>query len=272
MTTVNISRLLLIAVFILLMSLIIIELVYGNSVSVSSSAEYMWYYLPHESGIQPKPMEKASYLKEHIKNHDVYYVGDPDEKIIYITFDDCPANGNIPAILDTLEKYHATAAFFMTEEYIRKYPDVIRRIVNDGCLICNHTADHICVTRLSLKKFEGELKGVEDAYKDATGLELPKYFRPPQGSFNENSLDCTEQLGYITVFWSFRYVDWEINNQPSEKSAISTILKETHPGEIALLHCQSKTNVKVLEKILAEWEKLGYSFKSLDYLTGKDVS
>lgn len=269
MSRIQILKLLLITSFVLIISLVIIEIIYGNSVSVSSGTEYMWYYLPHKSGEQPKPMEKASYLKEHINNHDVYYVGSPDEKVIYITFDDCPVNGNIPAILDTLEKHHATAAFFMTEAYMRKYPDVIRRIVNDGCLVCNHTADHLSVTRLSLAKFESEIKGVEDAYKDATGFDLPKFFRPPQGKFNENSLDYTEQLGYITVFWSFRYVDWEVNNQPSENKAISTILDATHPGEIALLHCQSKTNVKILEKLLTEWETLGYSFKSLDYLTGK---
>jgi peptidoglycan-N-acetylmuramic acid deacetylase len=264
----KILMILLAAVFFILSSLIMSGLFSNQLLTVSSQPEYMWYYLPHEQGMQPEPMEKAPYLKDHIKNHDVYYAGSPLEKVIYITFDDCPSNGNIPAILGVLEKHNATAAFFMTEKYIENYPDVIKRITDDGCLICNHTADHICVTRITLSKFESELKGVEDAFKKATGRELQRYFRPPQGMFNEDSLDYTQQLGYITVLWSFRYTDWDVANQPSESSAIKTILKETHPGEIALLHCQSKTNVKILDSVLDAWEELGYSFKSLDYLTG----
>jgi peptidoglycan-N-acetylmuramic acid deacetylase len=266
----KILMILLAAVFFILSSLIFSGLYSAQLLTVSSRPEYMWYYLPHEQCRQPEPMEKAQYLKELIKNHDVYYAGNPDEKVIYITFDDCPSNGNIPAILETLEKHNATAAFFMTEKYIESYPDVINRIVDDGCLVCNHTADHISVTRITLNKFESELKGVEDAFKEATGRELPKYFRPPQGMFNEDSLEYTQQLGYITIFWSFRYTDWDVGNQPSEYCAIKTILDETHPGEIALLHCQSKTNVKILDNVLAAWEELGYSFKSLDYLTGRE--
>ncbi len=234
-----------------------------NARPVSSSMSqtvYSWYYLPHKEGQQPEPMEKAKY----IRNYDALYVGAADEKIIYLTFDDCPNNDNIPTILDTLKKHHAGAAFFMTETYIRSHPDVIQRIVSEGSLVCNHTANHVLVTNLSFEKFQAELKGVEDAYFEVTGQQLPKYFRPPQGQFNEVTLSYTEQLGYTTVFWSFRYVDWEVNNQPSEQKAYDTIMGETHPGMIILLHSQSKTNVKILDKIMTDWESEGYTFKTLD--------
>ena len=230
-----------------------------------STAEYMWYYLPHESEMQPRPMEKAKY----IQNYNVLYVGEPEDKAIYLTFDDCPENGNIPGILDILEKHNASAAFFMTEAYIRKHPDIIRRIVSDGNLVCNHTSHHISVTRLSFEKFKAELRGVEEAYSEVTGQELPKFFRPPQGKFTELTLSYAEQLGYTTVFWSFRYVDWVVTNQPSEDRAFTTIMSETHPGEIALLHSQSKTNLRVLDKVLTAWEEKGYIFKSLDTLARK---
>ncbi len=230
------------------------------------SMEYMWYYIPAGHGKQPYPMEKARFIKKH----DVVYVGRPDRKVIYLTFDDCPENGNIPAILDVLEAHSATAAFFMTEVFIRRHPDVVRRMADDGYLVCNHTSHHVAVTRLSYEKFRAELKGVEDAYRSVTGKELAKYFRPPQGSFTERTLAYTEDLGYTTVFWSFRYVDWEVNSQPSEQKAFSTIIHETHPGAVVLLHCQSKTNVKVLDRVLDEWEQEGYVFDSLDDLTGGD--
>ncbi|MGI5850418.1 MAG: polysaccharide deacetylase family protein [Christensenellales bacterium] len=226
----------------------------------TSAQEFMWYYLPHEPNKQPLPMEKADY----IRNYNVLYVGPSEEKVIYLTFDDCPQNGNIPAILDTLEMHQAPAAFFMTETFIRKNPDIIRQIVDCGHLICNHTSHHVSVSRLSFEKFKAELKGVEDAYRDVTGLELPKYFRPPQGLFSESTLSYAEKLGYTIVFWSFRYVDWEVHNQPPEDKAFSAIMKETHPGEIILMHSQSKTNVKVLDKVLSAWEEQGYKFGSLD--------
>jgi peptidoglycan-N-acetylmuramic acid deacetylase len=234
----------------------------------AAAREFMWYYLPHDEEEQPEPMEKAGYLKDY----DVIYIGSPDRKVIYLTFDDCPENGNISSILDVLEEHHAPAAFFMTEVFIRKHPDVIRRIDGDGYLVCNHTAHHVSVTRLSFDKLKAEIKGVEDAFREVTGKELDKYFRPPQGKFNETSLSYTEELGYTTVFWSFRYTDWEVNNQPSEDAAYNTIMKETHPGEIVLLHCQSKTNVKVLDRVLDSWEQQGYTFGSIADIQKKQVS
>ena len=224
-----------------------------------SSREYLWYYLPHEPNTPPKPIEKAKYLDQY----GVLYVGPPDGDRLYLTFDDCPNNDNIEKILDTLEEHRASAAFFMTEDYIRRNPEVIRRIVNHGCLVGNHTASHARVTGISFEKFAAELKGVEDAYREATGQELPKYFRPPEGRFSEVTLDYARRLGYTTVFWSFRYEDWDTRAQMSEDLATLTILAETHPGEILLLHSQSKTNVRILDRLMDKWEEMGYTFPPL---------
>jgi len=225
----------------------------------ASTDEFMWYYLPHAADQPPKPMEKAGYISDY----DVLYLGDTGGKVIYLTFDDCPDNGNIPAILDVLEAHGATAAFFMNEAYIRDNPEVIQRIAGGGCLVCNHTAHHISMSHIAFEKFRAELKGVEDAYRDVTGEELPKFFRPPQGLFSETTLSYAQQLGYTTVFWSFRYTDWEVYSQPSDDTAFETIISETHPGEIALLHCQSRANVHVLDHVLTAWEEAGYRFGSL---------
>lgn len=227
--------------------------------SVLSSTEYLWYYLPHNPNQPPEPIEKAKYLG----NYDVIYVGPTDEKALYLTFDDCPNNDNISKILDTLKEHNATASFFMTEDYIRQYPDVIRRIVDEGSIVCNHTSSHGSVTGLSFERFRSELEGVEDAYREAAGQDLPKFFRPPQGRFSEVTLSYAEKLGYTTVFWSFRYEDWNDHHQPSADQAFKTIISETHPGEILLLHSQSSTNVKILGRLMDAWEEQGYEFKSI---------
>ena len=116
---------------------------------------------------------------------------------------------------------------------------------------------------MTFEKFKAELAGVEDAYREATGEELPKFFRPPQGLFSEKTLSYAKELGYTTVFWSFRYEDWDLCNQPSDEKAYATIIGETHPGEIALLHAQSSANVRVLDRVLTAWEEAGYTFGSL---------
>jgi peptidoglycan-N-acetylmuramic acid deacetylase len=230
-----------------------------TSESMLSSTEYLWYYLPHNPNEPPRPIEKAKYLDQY----DVLYLGPTVDKALYLTFDDCPNNDNIPKILDVLEKHGVSAAFFMTEDYIRKKPDVIRRIVTGGSLVCNHTASHVHVTGINFEKFAAELKGVEDAYREVTGQELPKFFRPPQGLFSEVTLDYTQRLGYTTVFWSFRYEDWDTHHQLSREQAYRIIMGETHPGEILLLHSQSSTNVNILDQLLTDWEKQGFTFRSI---------
>lgn len=221
--------------------------------------EFMWYYLPHDTDVPPQPMEKAAYISDY----NVLYLGDTTQKVIYLTFDDCPNNDNIPEILDILDAHGATAAFFMNEAYILSHPDVICRIAESGSIVGNHTAHHIGMSRVTFEKFKSELAGVEDAYREATGEELPKYFRPPQGLFSEKTLSYAEELGYTTVFWSFRYEDWNLSNQPSDDRAFNTIMAETHPGEIALLHAQSPANLHVLDRVLTAWEEAGYTFGSL---------
>mgnify|MGYP003526195348 FL=1 len=101
---------------------------------------------------------------------------------------------------------------------------------------------------------------------------MPKYFRPPMGKFSELSLKYTQDLGYSTIFWSFAYVDWLEDNQPSHEDAKQKIFSRTHPGAIVLLHPNSKTNADILDEVITHWKQEGYELKSLDYLTNKTNS
>jgi peptidoglycan-N-acetylmuramic acid deacetylase len=255
------------ALFLILTFFVLILFLFNNTfqyLPVSniglSTKVYSWYYEPHETGMQPLPMKRA----EYIINYNYLYAGDPKEKIIYLTFDDSPNGGNIPEILDILKKHNACASFFMNEGYIRKNPDVINRLIDEGSIVCNHTSNHVVSANLSIESLEEELKGVENAYRDVTGLELPKYFRPPEGKFNEVLLCNLNKLGYTAVFWSFDYVDWKLNKQPRQEEAFELMINSTHPGEILLLHTQSETNVNILDRIITAWEEQGYTFGTVD--------
>ena len=116
--------------------------------------------------------------------------------------------------------------------------------------------------------FQKELQGVEKIYKENTGKEIEKFYRPPQGIYSTENLAMAKELGYSTFFWSLAYVDWIQDQQPSREEALSKLLTRVHPGAIVLLHNTSSTNGIILDELLSKWEKMGYSFHSVKELTG----
>lgn len=228
------------------------------------TTEYSWYFNPREDETQPEPIKEAEFFKEY----DSYYVGSPNEKIIYLTFDAGYENGTADKILDTLKKHDVPAHFFVVKSYIRDNPEIINRMVDEGHLVCNHSKSHLSMASINdVEKFKEEIISVEDTFKEVTGKEMPKYFRPPMGKFSEQSLKLTQDLGYSSIFWSFAYVDWFNDNQPTHEYAKEKIYGRTHPGAIVLLHPNSTTNAEILDEVITHWKDNGYEIKSLDYLT-----
>ena len=129
---------------------------------------------------------------------------------------------------------------------------------------------HYDMSKISEKAaFTKELQALETLYKDTTGQDMPKYYRPPQGIYSEENLRMAKQLGYRTVFWSLAYVDWYQDDQPTDEQAFSKLLPRIHPGAVVLLHSTSATNARILDELLAKWEALGYHFASLEELAGE---
>lgn len=234
-----------------------------------TTREYSWYFNPRNDGKQPTPIKEASFFKKY----NAYYVGDPNEKVLYLSFDAGYESGNTEKILNTLKKHNAPAAFFVVDHYLKSNPEMVKRMTEEGHLVCNHSKSHPSMASITdFNKFKEEIVTVENRYKDITGKEMPKYFRPPMGKFSEKSLEYTQQLGYDTIFWSFAYVDWYEDKQPSHEEAKEKIFSRTHPGAVLLLHPNSKTNADILDDVLTHWEQEGYTIKSLDHLTNKKSS
>lgn len=251
--------------------LIVLTLSFGYATSVcfvqtathTKTTAYGWYYKPRTDGQQPEKNTET----EFIYNYDAYSVGDPDEKVIYLTFDAGYENGYTEEILDMLKEHDVPAAFFLVEHYVDSCPQLIRRMVEEGHLVCNHSTSHKDMAAMTdFETFKSELTNNEDTFYKITGEQMPKYFRPPSGRFSELCLQYAKELGYTTVFWSFAYADWYVDDQPSHDFAFSTIISRTHPGAIVLLHSTSKTNAEILGDVITEWQSMGYTLKSLDYL------
>ena len=114
--------------------------------------------------------------------------------------------------------------------------------------------------------FEKELKQLEEKYREVTGKEMKKYYRPPQGKYSESNLKMVSDMGYKTVFWSLAYVDWYESDQPTKEEAFEKLIPRAHPGAIVLLHSTSRTNSEILDELLTRWEDMGYEFRSVEEL------
>lgn len=213
-----------------------------------------------ESGTQP--VGNAS--PEDLAWYDAYFMGDSNEKIIYLTFDCGYENGNTEPILDALKKHNATATFFVVGHFLETAPDLVKRMVEEGHIVGNHTYHHPDMSSISdLDAFQKELDDVADTFYEITGTKLSPYYRPPQGKANAANIKMAQQLGYCTIFWSLAYVDWDTENQPSHDAAFDKLTSRIHPGAIVLLHNTSRTNGEILDELLAKWEDMGYRFRPL---------
>ena len=202
-----------------------------------------------------------------LAKYDAAYLGDTAEKVIYLTFDAGYENGSTAKILDILKTHNVPAAFFLVGNYMEKNADLVRRMVQEGHIVGNHTMHHYDMSKLSEKEaFSKELTDLEDLFLAITGKELPKYYRPPQGIYSENNLKIAQELGYRTIFWSLAYVDWKNDAQPSAEYAFSKLLPRTHNGAVVLLHSTSSTNAEILDQLLSKWKDMGYRFASLEEL------
>jgi len=204
---------------------------------------------------------------DELARYDAAYLGDTSRKVLYLTFDAGYENGCTEKILDTLKKHNVKAAFFLVGNYMERNADLVRRMVEEGHIVGNHTMHHHDMSKLEDKAaFEKELTDLEALFTQVTGKELPKFYRPPQGTYSQKNLQLAKNMGYKTVFWSLAYVDWNNDAQPTPQAAFDKLLPRTHDGAVVLLHSTSQTNAQILDELLTRWSDQGYVFETVDKL------
>ena len=201
---------------------------------------------------------------QQLAQYDAYYLGDTSQKVIYLTFDCGYENGYTEQILDVLSKHQAPAAFFVVGHMIESAPEIVCRMAEEGHIVGNHTFHHPDMSAIAAQSdFSKELSDLEALYRETTGQEMAKFYRPPQGKYNEENLRQAKALGYKTILWSLAYVDWYADDQPTAQQAFDKLIPRIHDGAIVLLHSTSSTNAQILDELLCRWEEMGYTFAPL---------
>ena len=227
-----------------------------------------WFVKNSENNSQPQILGGDKRIDEF----DILYMGEQGDKTVYLTFDAGYSNENVEKILDTLKSHNVKAAFFILPGIIKNSPETVKRMYSEGHLVCNHTTTHKDISQITeMDKFKEELETLESIYKDATGQEMTKYFRPPEGAFSLKTLEFCKDLGYTPVFWSFAYADWDDSKQIRPEKAKDKIFNNLHDGAVLLLHPTSATNAYILDDVINEIKNRGYSLGTLDELKAKQT-
>ncbi len=194
---------------------------------------------------------------ELLKKHGSVYLGDTSRKVIYLTFDEGYENGYTPMILDTLRDNNVKAIFFITGPYLSGQQELVRRMVEEGHTVGNHTIHHPSLPELDNSQLEEEILGLDRAFREKFGKNMT-FLRPPKGEYSERSLAITNELGYCNLFWSFAYDDWYRDKIRGPEYARSIVMRNLHNGAVLLLHAVSKDNAEALDSIIKETKEKGY--------------
>ncbi len=237
---------------------------------VLSAAKWQsWYCVREKDNKQPQCDPDMAY----VENYGGYYIDhqhgdDNEEKRVYLTFDAGYENGNVEKILNVMKEEGVCGTFFVLGNLIEKNGDLVVRMAEEGHTVANHTYSHKNMTKVnSYEDFVAELHRLEIAYKNLTGKDMAKYYRPPEGVFDERTMKFAYDAGYKTIFWSFAYADWDNGKQMERERAKEKIMENIHNGAVILLHPTSETNAAIIGDVIKELKAMGYSFGSMDELT-----
>ena len=218
---------------------------------------YGWYFKGADGGKRPLLCPEASF----VDNYDVIKIGREEEKKIYLTFDAGYENGNVEKILDILKENDVKGTFFVLPNLVNRNTDLCKRMQTEGHIVGNHSVSHDNMSKhVDEEYFIKETKPLEELFLEKTGFKMDKFFRPPEGAFNEAMLKHATKRGYTTVFWSLAYADWDEKAQKNPSQTLEKLVNRTHNGCVLLLHPTSETNTIILDEYIKTMKGKGYEF------------
>ncbi|WP_017186717.1 polysaccharide deacetylase family protein [Alkalibacillus haloalkaliphilus] len=241
---------------------IVMLLIFSVPVNAVSNESYGYGYKKQYNEMPPD----LGFYGPLIEKYNGLYLGDEENRMVYLTFDSGYEQGYTEQILDVLNEKDVPATFFLTGHYVDDQPELVKRKVEEGHIIGNHSNDHLDYTKVSDDKVKEDLKVLDDKIINTTDQEVVKFFRPAKGIFSERTLKLTDELGYTNIFWTVALVDWNRDENKGWKHAFDEVLRQVHPGAIILLHAVTEDNAEALGYLIDELRDQDYEFGSLDDL------
>ena len=205
----------------------------------------------------------AEFQKTFEKYGGFTYDNASEEKVLYLTFDCGYEHNDLTGkILDVLKGKKVPATFFCTLDYLKTEPEFVARMINEGHIVGNHSASHPSFANISREKMAEELETFENYLREKFGY-ASRYFRFPAGEYSESALELVQSLGFVSIFWSTAYDDWDVNKIRGKDYAIERVMSRLHNGAVILLHSVSQDNADALGEIIDKARAEGYEFRSL---------
>ena len=200
-------------------------------------------------------------LEKSYAKYDALTIMSEDMKV-YITIDEgYEYNNNTAKMLDILKEKDVQAVFFVTLSYAKKNPELIKRFINEGHIIGNHSSNHPEYPTLSLDEAYADAMKLHNYIKETYHYEMT-LFRFPSGTHSEQMMALMQKMGYKTLFWSYAYKDWETANQPDPADSLAKLTERLHPGALYLIHAVSDTNVAILGDFIDNIRAAGYDISN----------
>ncbi len=202
-----------------------------------------------------------------VKKLPIYCV-DTEEKKVALSFDAAWGNEDTGNILKILKKHNVRVTFFMTGEWMGKYPDDVKAILADGHDLGNHSENHKQMSQLTAEQCRTEIQKAHTRIKELTGVEMT-LFRPPYGDYNNTLIEVTNELGYHCVQWDIDSLDWK---DYGTDAIVNKVLNHKHlgNGSIILMHNGAKYTPEALEAVILGLKEKGYELVPISELIYKE--
>jgi peptidoglycan-N-acetylmuramic acid deacetylase len=205
---------------------------------------------------------KPATIQNMLTKYGVCWIGNRKSYNVYLTFDEGYEYGLTTNILDTLKAKNVKAVFFITLSYAKTNPQIVRRMIDEGHTLGNHSCNHPSFPDKDIDTDINEVSNLHNYIKNNYNYDMT-LFRFPYGEYSERTLALVRSLNYTSVFWSFGYKDWDVKNQPKKEDALKLIEGKVHNGAIYLLHPESKTNADILPEVIDNFRERGYNIALL---------
>lgn len=208
-------------------------------------------------------------LGANTKKLPIYCVNTNGEKKVALSFDAAWGADDTDELLAILDKYKVKATFFIVGDWVRKYPEMVKKLADAGHDIANHSDKHPHMNQMSKEAIKNDIMAAHEALKAVTGQEA-NLFRPPYGEYNNTVIEAAQECNYYTVQWDVDSLDWK---EYGLEELINRVVKHKNlrPGSIVLLHNNAKYTAKALESIVRGLIDQGYTLVPVSELILKDV-